>query len=80
MKSYDINLFFVPFEFICELLLEVDIDFNWGEKEKEKAKSAWDKYNDLSNDKKKSIGKKMIALIEEDLISLIGNILDESII
>ena len=79
MKSYDINLFFIPFEFICELLLEVDIDFNWGEKEKEKAKSAWYKYNDLSNDKKKSIGKKMVALIEEDLISLIENILDESI-
>lgn len=79
IKSNDINLFFIPFELICELLLEMGIDFNWGEKEKEKAKDAWHKYNNLTNEQKKSIGRKMIALIEEDLISLIANILDESI-
>ncbi len=79
MTSNDINLFLIPFEFICELLLEIGINFNWGEKEKEKAQEAWYIYNSLSNDIKLSIGRKMIGFIEGNLISLITSILDDSI-
>jgi len=79
MKSNDINLFFVPFELICALLLEVGIEFYWGEKEKIKAKDAWYKYNNLTFEQKTLIGRKMVSLIEVQLISLIENILDESI-
>ncbi len=79
MTSNDINLFLIPFNLICELLAEFEIDFNWGEKEKEKSKTAWHKYNDLSDDEKLSIGKKMIEPIEENLISLIEKILDDSV-
>lgn len=79
MRSNDINLFLIPFDFLCELLDEVGIDFNWGEKEKEKAIAAWHKYNTLSEDEINNIGREMVASIEDNLVPLIQNILDESI-
>ncbi|WP_271778097.1 hypothetical protein [Aphanizomenon sp. CS-733/32] len=79
MRSNDINLFFIPFEFICTLLLEVGIEFCWGEKEKIKARDAWYKYNNLTYEQRALIGRKMVGLIEEQLILLIENILNESI-
>ncbi|MDB9456698.1 hypothetical protein [Dolichospermum circinale] len=79
LTSNDINLFFIPFEFICELLSELDIDFNWGEKESTKAKDAWYKYNNLTTAQKDYIGIQMVSLIEENLCSLIENILDDTI-
>ncbi len=79
MKSHDINLFLVPFEFICELLSEVNIDFNWEEKEKEKAFDAWHRYNHLTQEERDNIGRRMIGSIEDKLILLIEAILDDSI-
>lgn len=79
LTSNDINLFFIPFEFICELLAELDIDFNWEEKDSKKAKDAWYKYNNLTEEHRLSIGRKMVALIEDNLSSLIENILDDTI-
>ncbi len=79
MRSNDINLFIIPFDFICELLIDVGIDFNWKEKEQNKARDAWYKYNELSEEQTNVIGRKMIASIEDKLIPLIANILDESI-
>jgi hypothetical protein len=79
MKSNDINLFLVPFEYICELLSDVNIDFNWGEKEKEKAFDAWNRYNHLTQEEKDNIGRRMIGSIKNRLIPLIEAILDDSI-
>ena len=79
LRSNDINLFVVPFELISKLLTEVGIDFNWGEKENEKAQDAWHKYNGLSEDQKAYIGAQMVASIRERLVSLIINILDDTV-
>jgi len=79
MRSNDINLFIIPFDFICQLLAEVGIDFNWEEKDQNKARDAWYQYNELSDDQKSEVGRKMIAFIEDKLIPLIANVLDESI-
>ena len=79
MRSNDINLFIIPFDFICQLLSEVGIDFNWEEKDQNKARDAWYQYNQLSEDQKSEIGRKMISHIEDKLIPLIANILDQSI-
>ena len=35
MRSHDINIFLIPFDYICQLLAEVGVDLNWGVKEKE---------------------------------------------
>jgi hypothetical protein len=79
MRSNDINLFIIPFDLICQLLSEVGIDFNWEEKDQNKAREAWYQYNQLSENQKSEIGRKMIAFIEDKLIPLIANVLDESI-
>lgn len=79
IKSFDINVFLIPFERICGFLSTYGIDFRWGEKERDKARAAWEKYTDLSEEQRYSIGNEMISLIEDDLTNLIKSILDESI-
>lgn len=79
MRSYDINLFLIPFETITNILKDLGVVFEWGEKEKDKARDAWIKYNKLSQKEKDSIGEKMIAEIEGELFSLIKLILDDSL-
>lgn len=79
MESHDITLFIIPFEFICNLLDRYGIDFRLGEKEQEKAFAAWEKYNLLSADDKAQIGREMIQVIQERLMTRVGQILDESI-
>lgn len=79
MKSNDINIFLIPFDFISAKLREYGIDFEWGEKEKDKAHEAWNKYNQLSEDQQDKIGEEMITLIESKLLGLIEQILDDSL-
>ncbi len=78
MRSNDINLFLIPFDRICDILNEFDIDFNWEEADDEKDTRAWEKFNDLNSKKKQSIGIKMIDSIKDNLEILIDNILDDS--
>jgi hypothetical protein len=79
MHSHDINFFLIPFDYICQLLAEVGIDFNWGEKEKEKSFVAWNKYNLLSEEQKNHIGNKMVEVIQSNLVTIIQKILDDTI-
>ncbi|HRQ37617.1 MAG TPA: hypothetical protein PLD25_06860 [Chloroflexota bacterium] len=79
MESHDITLFFIPFEFICDLLEGYGVDFRWGEKEQEKAFIAWEKYNLLSADEKAQIGRNMIQVIQDRLTTRVAQILDESV-
>ena len=78
MKSFDINIFLIPFPKICEYLSEYNVDFQWGEKDREKAKTAWHAYSELTNKQKSSIADKMVALIKDDLNKLVDSILDNS--
>ena len=79
MHSHDINFFLIPFDYICQLLAEVGIDFNWGEKEKEKSFVAWNKYNLLSEEQKNHIGNKMVEVIQSNLVTIIQKILDDTV-
>ena len=79
MTSNDINLFLIPFEYICEILLEYDVVFQWGEKEKDKATLAWHTYSKLDQDQKEKIGELMASYVEEPLTKLITKILDDTI-
>ncbi|HCG7974646.1 TPA: hypothetical protein NJ487_004414 [Vibrio parahaemolyticus] len=76
MKSNDINLFITPFEYICDVLLDYGIDFNWEEKDKEKAKAAWYQYNTLTQNEKDRIGEVLVEYVEDDVLELIDKILD----
>jgi len=79
MQSHDINMFFIPFDFVCTLLANHGIQFIWGEKEKEKAFMAWKKFNELSEKDQDQLGQSMIQIIEDKLIQRIESILDDTI-
>lgn len=78
MHSNDINLFLIPFSHICDILSEFNIDFNWDEKDRDKATRAWENFNKLNGQQKESIGLRLIKSIEDNLITLIENVLDDS--
>ena len=78
MRSNDINLFLVPFDYICDILSEYEIEFNWGEKDKHIAEQAWYRFNELTETQKLSIGKRMVERVKENLIPLIEKILDDT--
>ena len=79
MRSNDINLFLIPFDYICEVLSEFGIDFNWEEKDRDKAIRSWENFNKLNSEQKESIGIKMIDSIKDNLVILIENILDDTV-
>jgi hypothetical protein len=79
MKSYDINIFRIPFEVICGLLAERQIQFNWDEKDRLTAQSSWQRYNRLKSEEKATIGAAMIEMIKPELGSLVLKILDDSL-
>lgn len=79
MRSNNINLFLIPFNYICEILSELGIDFDWEEKNRDKAIRAWENFNKLNSEQKKSIGIKMIDPIKDNLVILIENVLDDTV-
>jgi len=80
MKSYDINLFIIPFEKITQLLKEYNIKFDWGEKDRHIAIESWEKYSKLSAKQKLKIAEEMIFEIKPDLEDIIEKTLDNNII
>lgn len=79
MKSFDINIFLVPFSRICDLLANYEIDFNWGEKDRDTAKDAWQRYSALTDDQKYQIGVEMVKVVKSELEHLVLSILDDTI-
>ena len=45
MRSFDINIFLVPFESICDFLEQYGITFHWEEKDRVTAQQSWEKYS-----------------------------------
>ncbi len=79
IKSYDINIFLIPFKRICELLAGYDIEFDWAEKDRVTAIKSWDRYTAITDIQGAEIGKEMIDVIKTDLENLILSILDDNI-
>lgn len=79
MKSYDINIFLIPFRAICDLLAHYNIQFDWDEKDRATAIRSWQQYTKLAEEDKAGIGFQMVGLIKNDLEQLVLTILDENI-
>ncbi|MBE7467986.1 MAG: hypothetical protein DPW09_42445 [Anaerolineae bacterium] len=79
MKSYDINIFLIPFKRICDLLAGYSIEFDWDEKDRVTAIESWNKYAALSNEQKSNIGLEMVNFIKSDLEQLVLRILDDTV-
>lgn len=78
MKSFDINIFLIPFQGICDLLAQHQIDFDWDEKDRDTAQGAWEKYLELTESQKSHIGVEMVNVIKTELETLVLSILDDS--
>lgn len=78
IRSYNINVFLIPFQRICDLLAEYGIDFNWEEKDRETAVAAWQTYSTLTSEQKSAIGQGMISVITAELQTLVLRILDDT--
>ncbi len=78
LKSYDINVFLIPFERMCDLLGQHGIDFNWNEKDRDAAVVAWHQFRRLTESQKAEIGTGLIDLVRADLDATIRAILDDS--
>ncbi len=79
MKSFDINIFLVPFAKICDLLEAHGVNFDWGEKDRETAKAAWAKYSTLTDSQKYEIGVEMVNVVKDELETLVLSILDDTL-
>jgi hypothetical protein len=77
MKSYDINIFLIPFQRICDLLEGFGINFDWDEKDRDAASLAWETYSHLSLENRASVGAEMIAGIKANLSERVLRILDD---
>lgn len=79
MRSFDINIFLVPFRRICDLLANHGINFDWDEKDRVTATDAWDKYSALTDAQKSEIGVAMVNVVKDELEILVLSILDDTI-
>jgi hypothetical protein len=79
MRSFDINIFLVPFKRICDLLENHGISFDWAEKDRAAASEAWGKYLVLTDAQKSEIGAEMVNVVKDELKILVLKILDDTI-
>ena len=79
MRSHDITIFMIPFDSICDLLAEYDVDFRWEEKEREKTIAAWQDFQKLTEVDKAQLGQSMIRVIERELRQRIIDIVSDSV-
>ena len=78
LRSFDVTLFEIPFEKLCEILADYNIDFEWDEKDRKKAYVAWKKFLTLDEKKRKAIGDRIVKMIVKDLTNTISKVLDDS--
>jgi hypothetical protein len=78
MRSFDINIFLIPFKRICDLLAKYGIDFDWDEKDRTTALDAWKRYSALTDAQKSKIGEEMVNAIKSELEKLVLSILDDT--
>lgn len=78
MRSFDINIFLIPFKRICDLLEKYGIDFDWDEKDRITALASWKKYSKLTDAQKSKIGAEMVNVVKGELENLVLSILDDT--
>ncbi len=79
LQSFEVELFEVTFDDICNVLAEFGINYRWAEKDRAQAEASWRKFNALSDAQRKQIGRKLIAGIRDSLRASLQSALDESV-
>jgi hypothetical protein len=79
LHSFEVELFEIPFDDICEVLAKHGIEYRWAEKDRQQAMRSWIKFNRLSDRERTRIAKELIAGIENGLRHALQEALDESL-
>lgn len=79
MRSFDVELFEVPFQQIVEVLKQHNIRFDWGEKERAAAMAAWKKFIALPEPTVEEIGEELIAGIVPSLKNSLALTLSDAV-
>ncbi len=79
LQSFEVELFEVSFDDICDVLAQHDIEYRWAEKDRIQATESWRRFALLSASEREQIAKELIARIENDLRNSLEIALDESI-
>jgi hypothetical protein len=79
MRSFDVELFEVPFGKIVEVLSRHDIRFDWGEKERAAAMTAWKRFVALPETTVDAIGEELVADIVPQLRDSLALTLNDAV-
>lgn len=77
MRSFGVQLFEVPFEFMVDVLAQHNVDFGWSEKApKDQILQEFYTFQDLGDSQLKKISRKLVSEIKDDIIATVENVLD----
>jgi len=79
LVSFDVTIFEIGFERICEVLAEFGVNYAWAGKDRDAAMQAWQRFNELTSEQRKEIARKLIGGIEPELTGAIRKALDEGV-
>jgi len=79
LQSFEVELFEIPFDTICDVLDEFGVAYRWAEKDRAQAEQSWNRFVELSAADRRRIGQKLIAAIRDDLRVSLREALDDSI-
>lgn len=78
-RSFGIEIFGVPFEFISEVLERHDVIFDWDEKDRETSRESWHTFQGLEQDTVSAISIALVESIREDLSGSIVDVLSADV-
>lgn len=79
LRSFEVELFEISFDDICEALKRRGIDYRWAERDRQQAMESWQKFNELSKGEQEQIAKELISTVEDELRESLQVALDESV-
>lgn len=79
LRSFEVELFEVSFDDICNVLAQYGIEYRWAEKDRAQAVESWQKFTLLSASERDQIARELIAGIESGLRNSLEVALDESV-
>ncbi len=78
LKSFEVTIFEIGFDRICEALQEFDINYDWAEKDRQGAEEAWKRFCSLGEEERTRFAQNLIAGIADKLREALKNALSES--
>jgi hypothetical protein len=78
LQSFEVELFEIAFDDICDVLAGLGVNYRWAEKDRAQAEVSWKKFVLLSTAQRKQVGRKLLAGIRESLRASLRKALDES--